>query len=295
MTALNITDEDLAKLKGKVTILTGGSAGIGLATSLLFAAHGAILYIADLRPPPSDAALPGSTFVKTDVTKWDDLLSLFQRAYDEQGRIDVVLANAGVGEIEDMFADKFDEAGKLLRPKYPVLAINLMGVVDCVKIATYFMKKQTGGGSIVMTGSTASYLGEPIPQYTTAKHGLLGLMRATKKALSNQNITLNLVTPWMTESNLMFDSLRQALIKYQIPINDPISIGKALAYSAVAGKEWTGRTIYVADNSFTEIEQAVQRLEPQWLGEKNAREFREAEKVDYFGDGDQPAPSNWPS
>ncbi|KZO92810.1 NAD(P)-binding protein [Calocera viscosa TUFC12733] len=171
MTALNITDEDLAKLKGKVTIITGGSAGIGLATSLLFASHGAILYIADLRPPPPDAALPNSTFIKTDVTSWDSLLALFQRTVDEQGRVDILLANAGVGEVEDMFKDSFDASGKLLRPKYPVLAINLMGVVDCVKIAVHFMKKQ-GKGSIVMTGSTASYLGEPLPQYTTAKHGV---------------------------------------------------------------------------------------------------------------------------
>ncbi|EJU00137.1 short chain dehydrogenase/ reductase [Dacryopinax primogenitus] len=292
MTALNITDEDLLKLKGKVTILTGGSAGIGLATSKLFSANGAILYIGDLRPPPPSVLLPGSTFLKTDVTRWEDLLSLFHRAWEDHGRIDIVLPNAGVGEIEDMFADTLDADGKLERPKYKVLDINLGGVLDCVKIAVYHMKKQQEGGSIVMTGSTASYLGEPIPQYTTAKHGLLGLMRATKKNLLKHGITINLVCPWMTESNLMFDSLREALIKHHIPINDPTSIGKALAYSAVSGQDWTGRTIYVADNTFTEIESKVQELEPGWLGEKNAREFREAEKVDYFGD-DQPQPGNW--
>ena len=139
MTALTI-DPSTLNLKSKVAIITGGASGIGLATSQLFAQLGAHVVVADLRPPPTE--VPGSIFAKCDVTSWPTLLSTFDTAIKEFGRVDIVIANAGVSETDgDMFVDEFDHEGKLVQPKYKVLDINLRGVMDTVKVAVSHFKR----------------------------------------------------------------------------------------------------------------------------------------------------------
>jgi len=65
-----------------------------------------------------------------DVTKWDTLHDLFDTAVREFSQIDIVLANAGIPELEDIFTSTVDaETGKLLKPKYRVLDIDLKGVL----------------------------------------------------------------------------------------------------------------------------------------------------------------------
>lgn len=94
----------------------------------------------------------------TDVTKWFSLTDLFSATFSRYGRIDIVFANAGVGEVEDMLADEWDDKQELKEPKYTVLDINLKGVLSCFKLAAhYFAKNPEGslGGNFVMTGSTA--------------------------------------------------------------------------------------------------------------------------------------------
>jgi NAD(P)-dependent dehydrogenase (short-subunit alcohol dehydrogenase family) len=91
--------------------------------------------------------------------------------------------NAGVNEVEDIFEDKFDSNGRLLPPKHILNEINLKGVFNCiallgvanlaaVKLAIHFFRKLQKKGAIVMISSTAGYMGEPIPGYSAAKHGV---------------------------------------------------------------------------------------------------------------------------
>lgn len=172
MSNINITADDLSGLKDKVAIITGAGQGIGLAAAQLFALHGAIVYIADLHPPEK---LPQrASFVKCDVTKWADLLALFTRVQQEHGRIDTVIANAGIAEVEDLFVDEFDEAtGALREPKHTVIAVNLIGVINTIKLAVHHMRKQSSTGSIILTSSSAGYIGEPgLPAYTATKHAV---------------------------------------------------------------------------------------------------------------------------
>jgi short-subunit dehydrogenase len=79
-------------------------------------------------------------------------------------RIDILLANAGVGEVEDFFLDELDEQGLLKEPKYTVLDVNLKGVLACIKLAVYYFNKNpsSAGGKIVMTGSTAGKISIPV-------------------------------------------------------------------------------------------------------------------------------------
>src|SRR2546421_857123 len=90
------------KLDGKVAVITGGSTGIGLATAKLFVKEGAYVFITGRRRKELDEAVKaiGSNVsgVQGDVSKLDDLDRLYEAVSKVKGRIDIVFANAGVGE-----------------------------------------------------------------------------------------------------------------------------------------------------------------------------------------------------
>ena len=73
-----------------------------------------------------------ATYTHCDVTKWDDLLDMHELAIKTYGTIDVVVPNAGVNEVEDIFEDKFDQNGRLLPPKHILNEINLKGVFNSI-------------------------------------------------------------------------------------------------------------------------------------------------------------------
>ena len=129
-----------------------GSSGIGLAASKLFSSHGAFVTIADLSPPSEPVLNP--TFARCDVTSWETILAAFEILVQKHRTVDVLIANASVGEVEDFFLDVLDDEGKLKQPKYTVLDINLKGVLDCVKVAIHYMRQQERRGAIVMRAST---------------------------------------------------------------------------------------------------------------------------------------------
>jgi len=91
---IDIKDDELQSLNDKVIVLTGGSSGIGLATTKLLLSLGAKVVTGDINPPPDDVASK-VTFSKTDVTSWDDQKALFDAAIKAHGKVDHAFANAG--------------------------------------------------------------------------------------------------------------------------------------------------------------------------------------------------------
>jgi len=92
----------MGKLDGRIAVVTGGNSGIGLASAKRFVAEGAHVFVTGRRQPELDAAVAsigGSvTGVRGDVSDLKDLDRLYQTVEDQQGRIDVLFANAGGGE-----------------------------------------------------------------------------------------------------------------------------------------------------------------------------------------------------
>ncbi|KKY20357.1 putative short-chain dehydrogenase reductase sdr [Diplodia seriata] len=243
MAEIKIRDEDLQNLKGKVIIITGGSSGIGLATVSLALEHGAKVVIGDLNPPPPEVREhASSTFVPLDVTSWAALSEIFEKAVEQHGRIDHVFANAGVAPRTTLLEDKLDSNGKLQEPDYSVIDINLKSVLSTTALALHHMRKQQPpGGSIVLTASASSYQRFPSVDYTTAKHGVLGLLRSLSPTLSktpsssaaadrtgtgtgtplSQHIRVNAIAPQWTATGIVPGDAIRAAGAYCMPAAAP--------------------------------------------------------------------------
>lgn len=109
-------------------------------------------------------------------------------------------------------------------------------------------------------------------------------MRATRTPLAAYDISINCVAPWMTESNLISPELRANLTKAGVPIQKTESVAAAIAYSCTM-HPWNGKTIFVCNDTFTELEGPINDTEPQWLGEGNSRLWRQGQLTRYFSSG----------
>lgn len=204
MTEVKVDDQTLKALAGKVIIITGGSSGIGLATVSLALELGAKVVMGDRNPPPPKVEHENMAFCTLDVTSWDALSGLFEKAVELHGRIDHVFANAGVAPRTTLLEETLDSNGKLLEPDYRVIDINLKSVMNTTALAIHYMKKQDSGGSIVLTASASSFQRFQAVDYTIAKHGVLGVMRALVPHLSPKlPIRINAIAPSWTDTGIV--------------------------------------------------------------------------------------------
>lgn len=139
------------------------------------------------------------SFQKCDVSKWEDVLNLFQTAWKKFGTIHSVLGNAGISA-EAFVEDTFDESGKLEPPSLNSINVNLIGQIYVVKCALHYFKKWPETQcQIVLTASAASFLDTPpLHLYCAGKAGVLGLMRSLRTQVVKKNTTINVVAPWLT-------------------------------------------------------------------------------------------------
>lgn len=156
---------------------------------------------AALLAPYGDRAL----FKKCDVSKWDDVLGLFEAAHEKFGVIHSVLSNAGISTHEGLLSDEFDkESGKLMAPSLKSIDVNLVGSIYVTKCAIHFFRKWPDVASqLVITASAGAYFpAPPLYIYCAAKAGLLGLMRGLRSETIKENITINTVAPWFTSRSI---------------------------------------------------------------------------------------------
>jgi len=184
--------------KGKVALVTGGSAGIGRATSTLFAKKGAKVVVADLDSDGGKKTVEiinnsggDSTFVKTDVSKSTDVQSLVNKIVETYGRLDFGFNNAGI-----LFRGPEASAAQCPEEEWDrVISINLRGVWLCLKYELQQMLKQ-GGGAIVNTSSIAGLVALPdSAAYNASKHGVAGITKAAAIENAKAGIRVNCVCP----------------------------------------------------------------------------------------------------
>ena len=192
----------MARLTGKVAVITGGAGGIGQAAGRIFAAAGAQVLLVDvnegaLQQAVGDIAGDAVSYAVADTTQPDSVRQFFQTAVARYGGVDVFLANAGVeGELHAMAdypVEVFDH----------VMAVNVRGVWLGVRAAIPLMRRR-GGGSIVITSSVAGIRGSVgMSAYTTSKHAVIGLMRTAALECAADGIRVNTVNPAPIETRMM--------------------------------------------------------------------------------------------
>jgi len=180
----------MKRLEGKVAVVTGGNSGIGLATARRFAAEGAHVFITGRRQTELDAAVKQigrqATGVQGDVANLTDLDRLYAAVKQQQGRIDILFANAGGGALAPLGTiteEHFDKT----------FGVNVKGLLFTVQKALPLFRD---GGSIILNASiTASKGMEAFSVYSATKAAVRSFARCWTVDLKNRRIRVNAISP----------------------------------------------------------------------------------------------------
>lgn len=204
------------RVEGKVAFITGAARGQGRSHAIRLAQEGADIIAIDVCEPIPENAYPPATEEdlaetvrevealdrrivarKADVRDYDALKAALDEGVAELGRLDIVAANAGIGGATNVAQDIPDQEWTNM------LDINLSGVWRTCKAAIPHLKS-AGGGSIIITSSDAGLFAFPnIAHYVSAKHGVVGLMRALAIELAADMIRVNSVHPTVVDTPMV--------------------------------------------------------------------------------------------
>ncbi|KAL4745748.1 hypothetical protein BDW72DRAFT_207932 [Aspergillus terricola var. indicus] len=293
MTSFNLQPiKHLTQLDGKTVIITGGAGGIGAATAKVFNRHGANVVIADV-PSSNEAAqkliasLPypeKALFCPLDILNWEQMLDLFRETIRRFGSIDTVVANAGIMEKTDTLdTESTDINGNLLESTgaFNVIDVNVKGTLNTLRLAIHFMKpspdRPAGRKSIVLVASTSGYFGGTgVSAYVSSKHAIIGLLRSSHIAASQNGVTVTAVAPFFTYTRIT----AKAGARWQadgLKPNTTEDVGMAIALSSLEGT--SGSCTLVAGPHRREMEASRSAVMPQWLGDETHSFFQNAFRI----------------
>lgn len=192
-------------LKDKVCVITGAAQGIGKAIALAMLREGGIVYGCDKSQDSMsemDASHPSFTPLYFDVTDASAVKSAMMQIKKEQGRIDVLVNNAGV-----VFNKKI---GMIVREETELMfRINVIAVIELTQLVSRIMVR-TGGGSIVNIASVTAVLGSAgQTAYSATKGAIIAFTKSAAKELASQGIRVNAVAPGIVKTE-RFEELYEA-------------------------------------------------------------------------------------
>ncbi|HSS45517.1 MAG TPA: glucose 1-dehydrogenase [Thermoanaerobaculia bacterium] len=185
----------MSKLEGKIAVITGGNSGIGLATAQRFVAEGAYVFITGRSQSELDAAVnqigKNVTAVQGDVSNLADLDRFYATVKQQKGRLDVLFANAGIGEFAPLGAITEEHFDKTFN-------INVKGLLFTVQKALPLLKD---GGSVILNASIVSSTGWPaVSIYSASKAAVRSFARTFTTDLRDRKIRVNAVSPGVIPS-----------------------------------------------------------------------------------------------
>lgn len=210
-------------LEGKVAIVTGGTKGLGYATAITFAAYGANVVVASRTPERCERVAKEleehfhvrALGIPTDVTKVNQIENLIQKTVDVFGKVDIVVANAGIGSTSfavDVTEEHWDE----------VVDLDLKAVFFTDQLAAKQMIGQGTGGKIINIASAAGIMGsKALSVYCAAKAGVVNMTKALALEFGRDNILVNAICPGyfktsLNEKQLDVPKVRKAIEDFTI-------------------------------------------------------------------------------
>ncbi|QXX81541.1 MULTISPECIES: 3-oxoacyl-ACP reductase FabG [Providencia] len=223
-------------VKDKVAIVTGSARGIGFAIAQVLAEEGAKVVISDLAMSSGEESAKQlqeqgfeAVFIPCDISKREQVNSLFSQAKEHFGGIDVIVNNAGInrdGMLHKLSDDDWDK----------VIDINLKGTFNCMQEAAKLMREQ-GSGRIVNI-SSASWLGNVgQANYAASKAGVIGLTKTACRELARKGVTVNAICPGFIDTDMtrgVPEKVWDIMIS-KIPAGfagDPRDVGQCVAFLA---------------------------------------------------------------
>ena len=187
----------MTRLDNKIALVIGGQGGIGGAVSQRFAHEGAQVYATSRKGTDGVSEETGTGSVRgvqADASNTADLTRVFEQVKSEQGRIDILVVNAGLSEyapLEDISEDHFDRA----------FGLNVRSLVFAAQGATELMQP---GGTIVLIGSIAGEIGtKGYGVYGATKAAVRSFTRTWANELAPKGIRVNVVSPGPTDTAMM--------------------------------------------------------------------------------------------
>jgi len=247
------------KLEGKIAVVTGGTSGIGLATAKRFVAEGAVVFITGRRQAELDRAAeeigPNAVAVRADSSNLTDLDRLYSRVKMEKGRIDILFANAGIGE--------FATLGEITEEHYDkTFNTNVKGVLFTVQKALPLFRD---GGSIILNASTVASMGTPaFGVYSATKAAVRNFARSWILDLADRHIRVNVVSPGpiatpgldgLAEAEEQARQFKAGMVA-NIPmgrLGAPDEVAKAVVFLASDDSSFVNGTELFVDGGFAQI------------------------------------------
>jgi acetoacetyl-CoA reductase len=243
----------MATLEGSVVVVTGAGRGIGRAIAEVLGQGGAKIVVnySQSKGPAEEVVAtlkqsgsPESVAIQADVSHPEQAARLIEETVKHFGRIDVLVNNAGINIDRTMKNLAIDDWEK-------VIQVDLNGSFYTVKAALpYFMQQKSG--KIINISSVTAWRGMfGQTNYSAAKAGIIGFTRSAALELARYNVTVNVVAPGYTRSE-MYDSIpektKEAILT-QIPLGrvcEPEEVARAVRYLIVDGDYVTGTTLNIS-------------------------------------------------
>lgn len=197
------------RLKDKITLITGGAAGIGKATADRFAEEGATVVICDVNEDLGQETVQGlgpmASFFQVNVADRQAVQDWVDTVVEKYGRIDVLVNNAGILRDGTLVKVKDGELVKQM-PEADfdlVIAVNLKGVFNCTQAVAPVMIRQ--GGGVILNATSIVGLDGNFGQtnYVASKAGVIGMTKVWARELGRHNIRVNTVAPGFTATEMV--------------------------------------------------------------------------------------------